>query len=582
MTFKWVWSYIRKYRWTMGVGLVLVILCSAMNMVAPYVSGKIVDEVIYNKKIDMLIPLIIMIVAITSLRAILRYIFQMCFEYVSQNSIFKIRDEIYTNLQKMDFKYYDKTRTGDIMARMTGDIDAVRHFISWVIYMVFENSLIFILGVAVMFSINPAFTFILILLTPPVAYFARKLSIDVKPAFSGIRMQFSRLNTVVQENISGNRVVKAFAKEDYEIQKFDKENKRFKDRNLKAAGVWGKYLPILESFSGSFNIVLILVGGIWVINERLTMGQLVTFNSLIFAINNPLRMAGWLINDIQRFAASAEKIIELWSAKTSIDNISNPVKVDKKLGVVKFNEVSFSYDGEEPVLKNIKLNINPGETIGIIGPTGSGKSTIINLLCRFYDCSEGKITIDGIDIKEIELRSIRKNIAVAMQDIFLFSDTIEGNIAYGVPDISFDEVEKAAKLAGAHDFITSFAEGYDTIVGERGVGLSGGQRQRIALARALVKDPSILILDDTTSAVDMETEHAIQQSLKTISKDKSVIIIAHRISSVKNADKIIVLDEGSIIEQGNHEELMNKRGYYYNVYMSQYGSSEEDEKRAVV
>jgi ATP-binding cassette subfamily B protein len=587
MAFKWVLGYIKKYRWIMILGLFLVVCTSAMNMVAPYVSGMIVDEVIYKKNTGMLIPLIITIVAFTFFRSVLRYCFQMCFEYVSQNSILKIRDEIYTNLQKMDFAFYDKTRTGDIMARMTGDIDAVRHFISWVIFMVFENSLIFIFGVSLMFSINAPFTLLLLIFTPPVAYFARKLSIEVKPAFSGIRMQFSKLNTVVQENISGNRVVKAFAKEDYEIKKFDKENRRFKDKNLRAAGVWGKYLPILESFSGSFNILLILVGGVWVINDKLTMGQLVTFNSLIFAINNPLRMAGWIINDAQRFAASGEKLIELWKAETNIDNVINAIERENKSGLIQFNNVSFSYNGEEPVLKNINLKVNPGETIGIIGPTGSGKSSLINLLCRFYDCTEGSITIDGVNLKDIELNSLRKSISVTMQDVFLFSDTIEGNIAYGVPDISFEEVVKAAQIAGAHDFITSFEEGYDTIIGERGVGLSGGQRQRIALARALVKNPSILILDDTTSAIDMETEHAIQKSLSTVVGDKTTIIIAHRISSVKDADKIIVLEDGNIIEEGNHQELMKKEGYYYNVYMNQYGNFEEKdeylkEKRQVV
>lgn len=582
MAFKWIWRYIKRYRLAMITALLLVIICSAMNMVSPYISGKIVDNVIMKGNKELLIPLVLTIVLVTSVRSILRYIFQMCFEYVSQNTIFDIRKEIYQNLQKLDFNFFDKTRTGDIMARMTGDIDAVRHFVSWVIYMIFENILIFIFALSMMFSINSKFTLILIALTPPVAYFARKLTIDVKPTFSGIRIQFSRLNSVVQENISGNRVVKAFAKEDYEIEKFDKENIRFKEKNLKSSGVWGKYLPILDSFSGVFNIAMILVGGIWVINGELTMGELVTFNSLIFAINNPLRMAGWIINDVQRFAASGEKLIELWKAETKINNSSNPVELESLKGRIKFNNVSFSYDEEEPVLKNVNLEVNTGETIGIIGPTGSGKSTLISLLCRFYDCTEGNITINDFDLKDLNLGNLRKNIAVAMQDIFLFSDTIEGNIAYGVPDASFEEVKRAAELAGAHDFIMKFPENYNTIVGERGVGLSGGQRQRIALARALIKNPSILILDDTTSAVDMETEHAIQVELNKFNENITTFIIAHRISSVKNADKILVLDEGRIIEQGNHEELMNKKKYYYDIYMNQFGNYDEEGKRQVV
>jgi ATP-binding cassette, subfamily B, multidrug efflux pump len=581
MAFKWVWTYVKKYRLRMIIGLCLVIACSAMNMISPYLSGTIVNEVIIKGRTDILIPLVIIIVTATMLRSILRYVFQLLFEYVSQNTIFDIRKDIYRNLNELDFDFFDKNRTGDIMAKMTGDIDAVRHFVSWVIYMIFENILIFIFGVGVMFSINPGFAIVLLLLTPPIAFFARKLSLEVKPAFSGIRIQFSRLNTIVQENISGNRVVKAFTKEDYEIEKFDKENLKFKEKNIRASAVWGKYLPIIDSLSGIFNIATIILGGIWVIKGRLTLGELVTFNSLVYTVNNPLKMAGWIINDTQRFSASAEKLIELWRAQSKIKNNDIAIKKDRLSGKIRFENVSFSYDGKTKVLQDINLSVNQGETVGIIGATGSGKSTLISLLCRFYDCSEGKIIIDNVDLKDIDLKTLRKNIALSMQDIFLFSDTIEGNIAYGVPEATIEDVHRAAKLAGAHDFITKFSEGYDTIIGERGVGLSGGQRQRIALARALIRDPFILILDDTTSAVDMETEHEIQQSLNSYNKDKTTFIIAHRISSVKSADKIIVLDEGRIVEQGNHEELMQMKKRYYDVYMNQLGNFDEVLKRQV-
>lgn len=581
MAFKWVWTYVKKYRLRMIIGLCLVIACSAMNMISPYLSGTIVNEVIIKGRTDALIPLVIIIVTATMLRSILRYVFQLLFEYVSQNTIFDIRKDIYRNLNELDFDFFDKNRTGDIMAKMTGDIDAVRHFVSWVIYMIFENILIFIFGVGVMFSINPGFAIVLLLLTPPIAFFARKLSLEVKPAFSGIRIQFSRLNTIVQENISGNRVVKAFTKEDYEIEKFDKENLKFKEKNIRASAVWGKYLPIIDSLSGIFNIATIILGGIWVIKGRLTLGELVTFNSLVYTVNNPLKMAGWIINDTQRFSASAEKLIELWRAQSKIKNNDIAIKKDRLSGKIRFENVSFSYDGKTKVLQDINLSVNQGETVGIIGATGSGKSTLISLLCRFYDCSEGKIIIDNVDLKDIDLKTLRKNVALSMQDIFLFSDTIEGNIAYGVPEATIEDVHRAAKLAGAHDFITKFSEGYDTIIGERGVGLSGGQRQRIALARALIRDPFILILDDTTSAVDMETEHEIQQSLNSYNKDKTTFIIAHRISSVKSADKIIVLDEGRIVEQGNHEELMQMKKRYYDVYMNQLGNFDEVLKRQV-
>lgn len=313
-----------------------------------------------------------------------------------------------------------------------------------------------------------------------------------------------------------------------------------------------------------------------VINKNLTLGELITFNSLIWAINNPLRMAGWLINDVQRFAASGEKIMEFMIEKPRIKNALKTTKKDKIEGYVEFRDVTFSY-GDEPVLKNINLKVNPGEKVAIIGPTGSGKSSLISLICRFYDCTSGEIFIDGINIKDLDIVKLRQNISIAMQDIFLFSDTIEGNISYAVPDAPISDITWVSKIAGAHNFIENMPEGYETIVGERGVGLSGGQKQRIALARALIKNPSILILDDTTSSVDVETEHEIQNTLNSYFKNKTTFIIAHRISSVKDADKILVLKDGEIVEEGNHKELINKKGYYYKTFINQLGDFNREE-----
>ena len=319
---------------------------------------------------------------------------------------------------------------------------------------------------------------------------------------------------------------------------------------------------------------MIVVGGIMVINNYISLGELVTFNSLIWALNNPMRMAGWLINDVQRFIASAEKVEDLLNEEPKITNAVNKKNVENFKGIVEFDQVSFSY-GEESVLKDITFKVMPGQTIGIIGPTGAGKSTLVNLLSRFYDTDSGEVSVDGINVKEWDIHKLRERMAIVMQDIFLFSDTIEGNIAYGNPQVSIESVQAAAKMAEAHDFITELPDGYDTIVGERGVGLSGGQRQRIALARAILKDPSILILDDTTSSVDMETELRIQKTLKSIQQDKTCFIIAHRISSVKDADLILVMHDGKIIETGKHEELLLKKGYYSNVFQNQYGNFEE-------
>jgi ATP-binding cassette subfamily B protein len=570
---RWIWGYIKNYKRRFFLGLFMALAVAAMNMVNPYLAGKIIDEVIYGNQENLLLPFLGVMIGVTLLRTVVRYSYQLVFETVSQNSIFKIRENLYDRLQHLDFSFYDKTKTGDIMARMTGDMEAVRHFTAWTIYMIFENAAILLLAVGFMFYIHPPLALCMLTVAPIIGFFAYRLANTVRPTFSAIREQFSRLNSVVQENISGNRVVKAFAREDYEMEKFSVQNEAFKQRSLDSAKVWEKYLPILDSLAGTLTVVMIFAGGMMVINGSLTFGELVTFNSLIWALNNPMRMAGWLINDVQRFIASAEKIEDLLRVEPHIQNPPNPKKVGPLKGIVEFDSVGFSY-GDEKVLKNISFKARPGETVGIIGHTGSGKSTLMNLLSRFYDSDSGHVRVDGIDIKQWDIHKLRYSMATVMQDIFLFSDTIEGNIAYGVPDATVEEVVEAAKKAEAHEFILEMPEQYDTIVGERGVGLSGGQRQRIALARALLKNPSILVLDDTTSSVDMETEIKIQSTLKSISEDKTCFIIAHRISSVKEADLILVMEDGKIIEQGTHDELLAGKGYYHHVYQNQYGNFE--------
>lgn len=567
----WAWSYIRHFKGKLCIGLLLALAVSALNMVNPYLAGRMVDDVMYGKNIEMLWTLVALMVGTTIVRTSVRYGYQIMFEKISQNVIFKMRENLYDRLLQLDFTFYDRTKTGDIMARMTGDMEAIRHFTAWTIYMIFENATIFIFAIVFMFTIHPPLAFAILSIAPVIAFFAFRLSRDVKPTFTDIRNQFAKLNSVVQENISGNRVVKAFAKESYEIEKFSVENEAFMDRNLKSAKVWERYLPVLDSLAGVLTVVMILVGGVMVINDSLTIGELVIFNSLIWALNNPLRMAGWLMNDVQRFIASAEKVEELLLTKSKMKNGVEKSTTQEISATVVFDCVYFSY-GDGMVLEDVTFEAHPGQTVGIIGPTGSGKSTLVNLLSRFYDTSNGAIKVGGRNVKEWDIHQLRSSMGMVMQDIFLFSDTIEGNIAYGNPNATLEDVQAAARKAEAHDFITSLPEGYDTIVGERGVGLSGGQKQRIALARALLKDPSILILDDTTSSVDIETEEKIQHTLQTIQQSKTCFIIAHRISSVKEADIILVMNHGKIIEKGNHEELLLKRGYYYHVFQNQYGN----------
>lgn len=566
---KWFFSFLKKYRKNMILGIILTIVITSLNIVNPYISGMIVDDVITGGQYSLLYPLVGLMLLIVIIRGALRFYYQLVFETASQGVLYDMRDKVYRKLLQEDFSFYNKKRTGDLMSRQTGDMDAIRHFVAYVIYNTLENVLMFAFALVMIFTVNAKLALCMLAVLPFTALCTYMQSKEVKPAFKRNRDCFSSLNAFVQENVSGNRVVRAFSKEDYEIEKFNKENDAFRAAQISASNVWKKYVPIFEVLAYSLNIILMLYGGYMVIQGEITLGDLVVVNGYLWMLNNPLRMAGWLVNDIGNFITSVEKIYTTYSEEPHVKTPYTGIHTHLN-GAVEFENVSYRADDEDIVM-DISFKVKPGQTVGIIGSTGAGKSTIMNLLCRFYDTTSGTVRIDGKDVRNMDLYNLRDNIGMAMQDVFLFSDTIEGNIAYGRPDCSFEEVKKAAIMADANHFINAMPEGYDTIVGELGVGLSGGQKQRISLARALLKDPSILILDDTTSAVDMETESYIQKQLKNIDKKCTIFIIAYRISSIKDADLILVMDKGRIIEQGSHEELMKKGGYYAETFHSQYG-----------
>ena len=574
---RWFLSFLKKYRVRMIVGLILVFITSLLVLINPQISGMIVDEVIEGQHYEKLGILLLIMIGVTLVRSLLRFTFLMCFESSSQGLVYDMREEAYRKLMKEDFNFFNKNRTGDLMSRQTGDMDAVRHMVSHVIYFSFENILVFLMALVMIFSVNVKMALCMLIVLPFTLAVTLSQRRHIKPAFDRVRDCFSSLNAFAQETIAGNRVVKAFAKEDYELEKFDRENDGYRDAQLNAASIWMKYIPMFGVLSQCLTIILMIMGGFMVIDGEMTIGNMVTVNGYLWMLNSPLRQAGWIINDLQRFLTAIEKIYKVYTTEPDIKQPEHVVEKRKLKGSVTFDHVNY-YTNDDTVLKDISFHVEPGQTVGIIGATGSGKSSLVNLICRFYDVNQGRVLVDDIDVRNLNLQTLRGNIGIAMQDVFLFSDTIEGNIAYGNPDCTFEQVQAAAKIANADEFIREMPEGYDTIIGERGVGLSGGQKQRISLARAILKDPSIIILDDTTSAIDMETESMIQNELKKISDERTVFIIAHRISSIIHADQILVLDNGRLVERGTHEQLLAKKGYYSTVFHHQYGEFDRFKK----
>lgn len=583
--FKWVWSYIRKYSFWMFIGISLTVFVSGLNMINPTVTGRIVDLVIGQGKYELLPRLIIIMISCTLGKSVVRYLYQTIYEQVSQNVMRNMREDLYAHIQTLDFSWYDKSPTGNVMTMLTSDLDMVRHFVAWVIYMTIDNVLIYVFSILVLCQISWKLTLAFLVIAPFILYMVWKFKGEIKPSHLAVRDQFARLNTKAGENIAGNRVVKAFVREQYEMEDFEKENMGYHNRNIENADIRIKYTPAIEAICGVLPVILILFGGYLVVKGEITLGNVVTFNGLMWTFTQPVNMFAHLMDNYQKFSASAQRLYELYSTKGSIkddaavssvgkENIleknpgSKPETVDSSetsFGNIVFKDVSFAYN-KNPVLKNISFEVKPGMTVGILGPTGSGKSTIARLLCRYYDVTEGEILIDGKNIKDYGVEDLRRHIGITMQEAFLFSDTVAGNIKFANTDATFMEVEKATELARVKDFLNDLSEGYDTVVGERGVGLSGGQKQRIALARLFLANPPVMILDDTTSAVDIETEEKIRASIKEMSVGHTTFIISHRVSSFENCDLILVVENGQITARGTHNELKDKPGYYRDVW----------------
>lgn len=572
---RWLWKNLKGYRAVYICALCLSVVCQTMYIITPHYSSRIVDEYIAVDNAAEkaandpggLIAIIAAMIGFTVLRTGLSYTAGVCYEKASQGIIYRVRNHLFANVQRQDADFFDKNRTGDLMTRISGDLDMVRHSIAWIIKAILECIVLYTASVFFFFSIDWLMALCMMALTPVIFAITMGLKKAAGPKYVIQRDKLSKLNTCAEENISGNRVVKAFAREDFEQEKFDRLSSEYSEANKEASLTWLKFYPFIEVTAQGLSVVQLLAGGMFVISGRITIGEYTAFSGLIWTMSNPMRTLGNIINDLERFVASLNKIIEIYYASPLItDRADAADKPGRFTGAVEFKNVSFSYDKKNTVLDNISFKIDPGQTVAVMGPTGSGKTTLVSMISRVYDPDSGTVLADSVDVKMLKAHQLRKNIGEASQDVLLFSDTIEGNIAFGRSDMPDEEVRQFATLAAADGFIKETSDGYDTIIGERGVGLSGGQKQRISLARALAVKPAILILDDTTSAVDMETEKYIQNSLRSLDFECTKIIIAQRISSAKDADKIIILKDGKIDDIGTHEELISRPGYYKEVY----------------
>ena len=565
-------KYIAKSWYLYLIALVAMLCSIGLDMIYPFITRSLIDDVIMDGQTQLLMKLLFGLLSIGLGRAFFQFVKEFTFDYTSMSIGSRIRVGLFKHVQKLSIRFFDKNNTGELMARVKDDVDNVWNALGYVGMLAIECTIHTIMVLVCMISISPALTIIPVIIMPIVAYHAVALEKKIGKVYDDLSEENAALTTVVQENLTGVRVVKAFAREDYEIEKFAKHNKNYYDLSMKQSKISLRYNPNISFLTRLLLLLVVLVGGGFVIMDKITLGDLGAFTEYANNIIWPMEMIGWLSSDLASGLASAKKIKKIWGEQPEIADKDGAKDIGRAKGEVSFENVSFNINDTQ-VLNDVSFTVPAGKTLGIMGVTGSGKTSIINLMERFYDATEGKVMLDGNDVKDITTESLRRNLSVVMQDVFLFSDSIKENISIGRKDNITDElIESSAQSARAAGFIGKLTDKYETVVGERGVGLSGGQKQRISIARAIAKQAPVLILDDSTSALDMETEYEIQKELEAM-KDTTKIIIAHRISAVKQADEIIVLSGGSIAERGTHDELMAKKGIYYDTYNAQYSAS---------
>ncbi|EOU1755033.1 ABC transporter ATP-binding protein [Clostridium perfringens] len=561
-------DYISKRMVFLIVPILAMIIVLGIDSFFPYLQKIFVDDILLGSDKSKLGLFFGVFLGLSLLRGILGYIKEFLFDKFSLNVSKEIRMDLFKKIQSFEFSFFDSTNTGELMSRIGEDVDIVWETISYGLRLLIEGIILFIISVTIMMSMSPSLTIICLVILLPVGVLAILVNKKFHRNYSKISDKVADINLMAQQDIAGIRLVKAFAREKYETEKFLKVNKDYYDLNITQARILSNFLPVIDLLTNLTPVAMIIYGGYLVIKGNITMGTLLAFSSYILNLSFCVKNIGGLVNMMSQNRASMDKIFNILKRKPQITSMENSYNPDKVKGEIEFKNVSFRYN-EEEVLKKINLKIPAGSTVAIMGETGCGKSSILSLIGRHYDVSSGEVLIDGVNVKKWNLDSLRENMAVVFQDTFLFSDSIKDNIDFG-GNKNEDEIIEAAKDSCAYDFIKEMPEGFKTEVGERGLGLSGGQKQRLAIARALVRKTPILILDDATSALDMETEFNVLKNLSKKQDKATTFIIAHRISGVKDADIILFMKDGEIVEMGDHESLLKKKGYYYSVYCHQF------------
>ncbi|MFX0101047.1 MAG: ABC transporter ATP-binding protein [Candidatus Hodarchaeota archaeon] len=582
-SFKVLFKYIAKFKWQFVLRLILnglsVLLISLPILLIRNLITDVFDNPDDGQALNMLWAYLGGLVIIIGTSSLLTYFSSILNTRIGESLIYTMRNDLYIALQRQSYSYFDENRTGDIMSKLTSDVENTRQFLTNTFVSLVNNIVQLVVTTILMLTLSPILTVSVVPICTAIAvmiYFYRK---RIRPLYHTVRVEYGKLNSILQENVTGIRVVRAFAQESGEIKKFSNQNWELLNTNMNLTKAQAFYGPTMDIISNSSMIIIVMVGA-WVAFELpgsdLQIGSLISFFIFLQLILGPVRFFGGFMASYQQMMASGDRIVGILNHTSEIREKENAVKMPDSAGSIDFKNVLFKYPNtDRSVLKEVNLNIKPGQKVAILGPTGCGKTTIINLIPRFYDVTEGQLLIDGIDIKDVTIRSLRSQIGMVAQDTFLFNISIKDNLTYGRVKATQEEIEEATKIANIHDFIIGLPDGYDTIVGERGISLSGGQRQRMAIARALLKDPRILIFDDSLSAVDVETEYLIQQALKRVMAGRTTLIITQRLSSIRDADKIVFLENGAVVEQGSHKKLMKMDGYYARLYKTLFKEQEK-------